>query len=161
LIRAINDPYPYLRGLLCELGYEIKVVPFNQPRRVRGISKNNFYSLFDIAMLGIISHSMVPIRIASIFGFGLSIVSILFAVFLLVIKFAFWDYIPVGYAPIGISMLLIFGVLLFFIGILGEYIGIIHTKIQNRPIVVERERVNFNNNYQASVISEPTDKSTD
>jgi glycosyltransferase involved in cell wall biosynthesis len=143
VIRKIDDPYPYFRGLICELGYDIKVLPFNQPRRLRGISKNNFYSLFDIAMLGITSHSMVPIRIASIFGFGLSILSVLAALALLLTKIIFWDFLPVGYAPFGILMFVILGILLFFIGILGEYIGVIHTKIQNRPIVVERERINF------------------
>lgn len=143
LIREINDPYPYLRGLICELGYDIKLIQFNQPRRMRGVSKNNFYSLFDIAMLGIISHSMVPIRIASMFGFALSILSVFSAIILLLTKILFWDFIPLGYAPFGIFLFVILGILLFFIGILGEYIGVIHTKLQNRPIVVERERVNF------------------
>jgi glycosyltransferase involved in cell wall biosynthesis len=143
LIREINDPYPYLRGLICELGYDIKLIQFNQPRRMRGVSKNNFYSLFDIAMLGIISHSMVPIRIASMFGFALSILSVFSAIILLLTKILFWDFIPLGYAPFGIFLFVILGILLFFIGILGEYIGVIHTKLQNRPIVVERERINF------------------
>ncbi len=142
-IREINDPYPYLRGLFCELGYEIKTVPFNQPRRLRGISKNNFYTLYDIAMLGVVSHSLVPIRIASFMGIALGMMSMLTAFIFLLLKFVFWNSFPLGVAPIVIGMFLMFGVLLLFIGILGEYIGAIHTYVQRRPIVVEKERVNF------------------
>ncbi|MBT8530908.1 glycosyltransferase family 2 protein [Polynucleobacter paneuropaeus] len=144
-IRVINDPYPFLRGLVCELGYQIKTIPFDQPRRSRGISKNNFYSLFDIALLGIVSHSMVPIRVASILGFLLAFFSILTACILLLVKLLFWESIPVGYAPAGIAILLLFGVLLFFIGMVGEYVGVIHNHVQRRPIVVEKERINFDN----------------
>ena len=142
-IRAINDPYPFLRGLICELGYQIKTIPFNQPSRLKGISKNNFYSLFDIALLGIVSHSMVPIRVASMLGFLVALLSILSAFILFVAKLFFWESFPVGYAPIGIGILLIFGVLLFFIGMVGEYVGVIHNHIQRHPIVVEQERINF------------------
>lgn len=142
-IREINDPYPYLRGLFCELGYEIKTVPFNQPRRLRGVSKNNFYTLYDIAMLGVVSHSLVPIRIASFMGFALGVISMLTAFIFLILKFIFWSSFPFGVAPIVIGMFLMFGVLLLFIGILGEYIGSIHAYVQRRPIVVEKERVNF------------------
>lgn len=142
-IREINDPYPFLRGLICELGYVIKIIPFNQPRRTRGISKNNFYSLYDIALLGIVSHSMVPIRVASILGFLLGMLSILLAFAILITKLLFWSALPIGYAPLGIVILLLFGILLFFIGIVGEYVGAIHTRVQRRPIVVEKERINF------------------
>lgn len=142
-IRIINDPYPFLRGLICELGYQIKTISFNQPRRLRGLSKNNFYSLFDIALLGIVSHSMVPIRFASILGLMVAFLSILSAIALLVMKVLFWESIPIGYAPVGIAILLVFGILLFFIGIVGEYVGVIHNHIQKHPIVVEKERINF------------------
>jgi len=142
-IRVINDPYPFLRGLICELGYEIKCIPFNQPRRLRGISKNNFYSLFDIAMLGIVSHSMVPIRVASILGFVLSFLSLVLAIGLTVIKILYWNLMPNGYAPMGISLLLILGTLLFFIGIIGEYVHATYMHVRRRPIVVEKERINF------------------
>lgn len=142
-IREINDPYPYLRGLFCELGYEIKTVPFNQPRRLRGISKNNFYTLYDIAMLGVVSHSLVPIRIASFIGFALGALSMLTALIFVILKMVFWSSFPIGVAPIVIGMFFMFGVLLLFIGVLGEYIGAIHTYVQRRPIVVERERINF------------------
>ena len=142
-IREINDPYPFLRGLICELGYNIKTIQFCQPKRRKGVSKNNFYSLYDIALLGIVSHSMVPIRLASILGFTFGLLSIVMAFIIFILKILFWNSLPLGYAPLGIGMLLIFGVLLFFIGILGEYVGVIHTYAQRRPIVVERERINF------------------
>jgi dolichol-phosphate mannosyltransferase len=142
-IREINDPYPYLRGLFCELGYEIKTIKFNQPRRLRGISKNNFYTLYDIAMLGVVSHSLVPIRIASFMGFALGVLSMSTAFIFLLLKILLWDSFPIGVAPIVIGMFFMFGVLMLFIGILGEYIGSIHTYVQRRPIVVEDERINF------------------
>jgi len=144
-IRAINDPYPFLRGLICELGYQIKTITFNQPKRLRGVSKNNFYSLFDIALLGIVSHSMVPIRVASMLGFLIAFLSILSAFILFVAKLLFWESFPVGYAPLGIGILVLFGVLLFFIGMVGEYVGVIHNHVQRLPIVVEKERINFEN----------------
>jgi glycosyltransferase involved in cell wall biosynthesis len=142
-LRKINDPYPFLRGLICELGYPIKTISFVQPRRLGGITKNNFYTLFDIAMLGMISHSKVPIRIAALTGFLLGTISIFVAFYFLIMKLIFWDSFPLGGAPAIIGLFFLFGVLLFFIGVLGEYIGSIHTYIQNRPIVVEKERINF------------------
>lgn len=142
-LRKINDPYPFLRGLICELGYPIKTIAFVQPRRLGGITKNNFYTLFDIAMLGMVSHSKVPIRIAALTGFLLGAISIFVAFYFLVMKLIFWDAFPLGSAPAIIGLFFLFGVLLFFIGVLGEYIGSIHTYIQNRPIVVEKERINF------------------
>ena len=142
-LREINDPYPFLRGLICELGYPIKTIPFVQPRRLGGITKNNFYTLFDIAMLGIVSHSKLPIRIAALVGFMLGSLSILVALYFLTMKLVLWDAFPLGSAPAIIGLFFLFGVLLLFIGILGEYIGSIHTYVQNRPIVVERERINF------------------
>lgn len=142
-IRKINDPYPYFRGLVLELGYPVETIEFKQPRRHKGLSKNNFYTLFDYAMLGIVSHSKVPIRVASFLGFLVGFLSLLTALFFLLAKLLFWDKFPIGYAPIVIGMFFMFGILLMFLGVLGEYIGSIHTYLQKRPIVVERERVNF------------------
>ena len=142
-LRQIHDPYPFLRGLICELGYPIKAIPFDQPRRQRGISKNNFYTLYDIAMLGVVSHSVVPIRLAAIAGFLTGLLSILVALVFLVLKMALWDRFPIGIAPIVIGMFFMFGVVMLFIGILGEYIASIHTYVRNRPVVIERERINF------------------
>jgi glycosyltransferase involved in cell wall biosynthesis len=142
-LRAIKDPYPFLRGLICELGYPVKTIKFVQPRRLGGITKNNFYSLFDIAMLGMISHSKLPIRFASITGFLLGAVSIIVGFYFLIMKMIFWDSFPLGIAPVITGLFFLSGIILFFIGILGEYIGSIHTYIQNRPIVIEKERINF------------------
>ena len=142
-LREIDDPYPYLRGMICELGYPIKTLPFEQPRRQRGISKNNFYTLYDIAMLGIVSHSVVPIRLAAMAGFMIGLLSILVAILFLILKLALWDSFPIGIAPIVIGMFFMFGLVMLFIGILGEYIASIHTYVRNRPVVVERERINF------------------
>ena len=142
-IRKIDDPYPFLRGLICELGYEIKTIPFAQPRRQRGISKNNFYTLYDIAMLGIVSHSKIPIRIAALSGFALGGISVIVAIIFLILKLLFWNSFPLGIAPVVIGLFFLLGIQLLFIGILGEYIGSIHTYIQRRPVVVEKERINF------------------
>jgi len=142
-LRQLNEPYPFLRGLICELGYEIKTIPFLQPRRLRGITKNNLYSLYDIAMLGIIGHSKLPIRIAAFLGFLLGIGSFIVALVFLVLKLIYWNAFPLGIAPVVIGLFFLFGIQLMFIGILGEYIGSIHTYLQNRPLVVEKERINF------------------
>ena len=142
-LRKIGDPNPYVRGLICELGYPIKTIPFEQPRRQRGISKNNFYTLYDLAMLGIVSHSVVPIRLAAMAGFVIGLLSILVALVFLILKLALWDRFPIGIAPLVIGMFFMFGLVMLFIGILGEYIASIHTYVRNRPVVVERERINF------------------
>jgi glycosyltransferase involved in cell wall biosynthesis len=142
-VRKIADPYPYFRGLICELGFPIKAIPFTQPRRERGISKNNFYTLFDMAMLGIVSHSLVPIRLASICGFVIGFLSFMVAIFYTILKLLYWDSFPMGMAPIVIGIFFLFSLLFIFIGLLGEYIGSIHSYVRNRPIVVEKERINF------------------
>lgn len=142
-VRRIGDPYPFLRGLICELGYEIKTIPYTQPRRLRGISKNNFYTLYDISMLGIISHSKVPLRIATFTGFAVGGISIVVAITFLILKLLFWKSFPLGIAPMVIGFFFLFGIQLLFLGILGEYIASIHTYIQQRPVVVEKERINF------------------
>jgi len=143
-LRKIDDPYPYLRGLISEIGFEPVQIPYNQPRRKRGITKNNFYTLYDIAMLGITSHSRVPLRIATIAGFVLSGVSLLISLIYLVLKLIFWKEFSAGTAPILIGMFFFASVQLFFIGLLGEYVGAILTHVMKRPLVVERERINMN-----------------
>ena len=142
-IRKLDDPYPYFRGLIPELGYEYATIPFEQPRRLRGITKNNFYTLYDLAMLGITSHSKVPIRIAAMAGFVLGALSLIVSIVYLILKLLFWDYFTVGTAPILISLFFFASVQLFFIGIIGEYVASIHTHVKKRPLVVEKERVNF------------------
>lgn len=142
-IRKINDPYPYFRGLICELGYGIKTIEFTQPRRLRGISKNNFYTLYDIAILGLVSHSLVPIRIASFLGVVIGFMSLLLGAGFFVAKLIWWEYFPIGVAPLAIAVFGLFGLLFIFMGLLGEYIGVIQTHVSKRPIVVEEERINF------------------
>jgi len=142
-IRQINDPYPYWRGLICDLGYDRALLPFVQPARKRGFTKNNFYTLWDMAMLGITNHSKVPLRLATFAGFGVGAISFLVATGYLVYKLLFWSSFQVGTAPLVIGMFFIAAVLLVFIGLLGEYIGSIHTQILRRPPVIERERINF------------------
>ena len=141
--RRLDDPYPYVRGIISDFGYPIAEIPFVQPRRKRGLTKNNFYSLYDMAMLGITSFSKVPLRLATMIGFGMSLLSLIVAVGYLAYKFMFWYNFPVGQAPIVIGLFLFSSVQLFFIGMLGEYIGAIHTQILRRPLVIERERINF------------------
>jgi glycosyltransferase involved in cell wall biosynthesis len=143
ILRKIRDPYPYFRGLLCEIGYPIATVPFKQPRRQRGITKNNFYTLYDIAMLGITNHSKVPLRLMAMGGFALAILSLLAAFGFLVAKLLFWNSFQVGVAPILIGIFFFGAIQMLFIGLLGEYIGSIHTKIRDMPLVIELERVNF------------------
>lgn len=143
LVRRIDDPYPYFRGMIAELGFDHAEVPYEQPLRVRGVTKNNFYSLYDMAMLGITGHSKVPIRLATMSGFALSAMSLLVAIGYLIYKLMFWDQLSFGMAPILIGFFFFASVQLFFIGILGEYIANIHTQVQKRPLVVERERINF------------------
>ena len=143
ILREIDDPYPYFRGLISEIGFNVATIPFIQPRRQRGITKNNFYTLYDLAMLGITSHSKIPLRIATFIGFTLSIVSLFTAFFYLFAKLLFWDRFTVGVATIIIPIFFFASVQLFFIGIIGEYIGAIHTQVLKRPQVLEKERINF------------------
>jgi glycosyltransferase involved in cell wall biosynthesis len=143
MVRALDDPYPYTRGLIAEFGFECATIPYDQPRRKRGISNNSFYSLYDMAMLGITSHSKLPLRLATILGFAMSAFSLVVAILYFVYKLIFWNSFPVGIAPIVIGLFLSFSVQLFFMGILGEYIAIIHTRLMKRPLVVEKERINF------------------
>jgi glycosyltransferase involved in cell wall biosynthesis len=143
ILRQVDDPYPYFRGLVCEIGFPIATVPFKQPKRKRGLTKNNFYSLYDIAMLGITNHSKVPLRLLTLGGFALSILSMATALFFLVAKLLFWNSFSLGVAPILIGMFFFAAVQMLFIGLLGEYIGAIYTRVRRLPLVVELERVNF------------------
>ena len=142
-VRATGDRQPYFRGLIADLGYPRAEIPFVQPRRERGVSSNNFYSLYDLAMLGITSHSKVPLRLATMSGFCLSGISLLVAFFYLVAKLLFWYRFPANTAPILIALFFFASVQLFFIGILGEYIGVILTHVTKRPLVIEKERIGF------------------
>jgi len=141
--RTVADPYPYFRGQISEIGLPIVQISYHQPARKRGITKNNFFTLYDLAMLGITNHSKVPLRLAAMLGFGMAIMSLLVALVYLIYKLVFWYSLPVGTAPLVIGLFFFASVQLFFIGILGEYIGAIHTQVLKRPLVVEKERINF------------------
>ena len=143
ILKKIDDPYPYLRGLISEIGFDIKKIPYIQPIRKRGFTKNNFYTLYDIGMLGITNHSKLPIRLAAFFGFIMSLLSLLIAVLQVILKFLFWETYTIGITTLVVGIFFLGSVQLFFIGILGEYIGSIHTQVLKRPVVIEKERINF------------------
>jgi polyisoprenyl-phosphate glycosyltransferase len=143
LMRASDDPYPYFRGQISEFGFPVARIPFVQPRRKRGFSKNNFYTLFDMAMLGFTNHTKVPLRLASMAGFVMSLLCFAVSLGYLTYKLFNWDSFSLGTAPVVVGLFFIGSVQLFFIGVIGEYIGAIHTKVTKRPLVVERERLNF------------------
>jgi len=143
ILRGLNDPYPYIRGLIADIGFESAKIEYVQPIRKRGITKNNFYTLFDMAMLGMTSYSKVPLRLATMLGFVLAVISLLAAIFYFVYKIIFWKSFSLGIAPLVVGLFFFASVQLFFIGIVGEYVGFIHTQVLKRPLVIERERINF------------------
>jgi glycosyltransferase involved in cell wall biosynthesis len=143
LVRQFGDPYPYFRGMIAEIGLPHAEVQYEQQRRKSGKSKNNFYTLYDLAMLGITKLSKVPLRLVTFAGFFGSLVSMLGGTIYFAYKLLFWRNFTVGIAPIVIGMFFLGSLQLLFMGILGEYIGNIHTQVHNRPLVVERDRINF------------------
>ena len=142
-VREMNDPYPFFRGLLAEVGYKVYKIPYTQPKRNKEVTKNNFYSLYDIGILGIISNSKIPLRMAIFIGFIASFLCLLVGLFYFIIKLVYWDEIAFGTAPLIILMSFMFSIMLLFIGIIGEYVGAIYTQVLNRPLVFVRERINF------------------
>ncbi len=142
-LRSIKDPYPYFRGLICDLGFERAAIEYVQPSRKRGFTKHNFYDLYDMAMLGITNHSKVPLRLATMTGFIVAFMSLVTALVYFVYKLVFWANFQVGMAPLVIGLFFFSSVQLIFIGIIGEYIGAIHTQVLKRPLVIEKERINF------------------
>lgn len=143
MFRKLDDPYPYFRGLIADMGYQRAIIPYIQPARMRGITKNNFYTLYDMAMLGLTNHSKIPLRIATMLGFFSSALSLLVAMGYLVYKLLFWSSFQLGLAPLVVGLFFFSSVQMFFLGIVGEYVGAIYTQVLKRPLVVERERINF------------------
>jgi glycosyltransferase involved in cell wall biosynthesis len=143
VLAELDDPYPYFRGLVSEIGFPSAKILYHQPVRKRGLTSNNFYSLYDMAMLGITNHSKVPLRLATMLGFAVSAFSLLVALIYIALKLIFWQQFELGLAPLVVGLFFFGSVQLFFIGILGEYIGAIHTQVLKRPHVVELERINF------------------
>jgi len=142
-LRSLNDPYPYFRGLVADLGYEIATVPFVQQPGKQGITKKKFYTLYDMAMLGLTNQSKVPLRLATTLGFITAMVSTLIGLFYFIYKLTNWQSFSLGLAPIAVGLFFFSSIQLIFLGIIGEYIGAIYTQVLNRPLVVEKERINF------------------
>jgi dolichol-phosphate mannosyltransferase len=142
-LKKINDPMPFLRGLVVELGFKIDLIKFVQPLRKSGSSKNNYYTLIDNAILGLVSHSIVPLRLISLFSIPLSLLCFLLAVIFFILKLIFWEEFVFGLAPLIIIVFILFGILLLFLSIVSEYILNFRNYVQNRPLVIERERINF------------------
>jgi len=143
VLAKLEDPAPFLRGIVAELGYERKEIPYEQAKRRAGKTSNNFYRLYDGAMLSITSYSKVPLRIATMLGFIFSAISLLVALVYFILKLIFWDRFPAGTAPILIGIFLIGSIQIFFIGLLGEYVLNMNTRVMKRPLVVEEQRINF------------------
>lgn len=148
LLKSLDDPIPFIRGIVAEYGagFNIKEIEYEQPERRAGKTHNNFYSLYDAAMLSITSYTKVGLRLATFLGFACSAVSVVAAIVYIVMKLLYWKNFSAGMAPLIIGVFLIGGVQLFFIGLIGEYILNINTRVIHRPIVVEEKRINFEEN---------------
>jgi polyisoprenyl-phosphate glycosyltransferase len=138
-----RDPYPYFRGMIAELGLPTARVFYKQNRREHGITKNNFYTLYDLAMLGITNLSKVPLRLVIFGGFISALISFVLGMFYLIYKLVFWNSFNVGVAPLVLGLFFLGSIQLIALGIIGEYVGSIHTFVLNRPMVTEKERINF------------------
>jgi len=142
-LRKIEDPDPYFRGVISEIDASIDFIEFDQPGRLYGKSKNNFYTLFDLGANAIIKHSLIPLRVMSIGGFILSIILIIIGIFFFIYKIIYWDKFQLGLAPIILGVFFGFSVLIFMLGTIGEYIGVILKQVRKIPLVFEKERINF------------------
>ena len=145
VLRQLDDPTPFLRGIVAELGFRRKEINYEQPKRRAGKTSNNFYRLYDAAMLSITSYTKVGLRMATIFGSFCSAVSMVVAIVYLVMKLMYWDRFLAGMAPLLIGMCFLGSIQIFFIGLVGEYILSINSRVMKRPLVVEEERINFDN----------------
>lgn len=143
VMRNLKDPTPFLRGIVAEVGYKVKVIPYTQQKRRAGKTHNNFYTLYDAAMLSFTSYTKIGLRIATFLGFGISVISFLIALVYLIMKLVLWDRFNAGMAPVLIGLFFLGSVILIFLGIMGEYILSINERLMNRPLVIEEERINF------------------
>ena len=143
VLKGLDDPTPFLRGIVAELGFKRKDIEYQQPQRRAGKTSNNFYRLYDGAMLSITSYTKVGLRLATLFGFVCSVISVIIAIVYLVMKLMYWDRFTAGMAPMLIGVFLLGSIQMFFIGLLGEYILTINSRVMKRPLVVEEERINF------------------
>lgn len=143
ILRNLKDPLPYFRGMIAELGFKRKEILFEQPKRKAGKSKYNFYSLYDLAMLSFTSYTTVGMRLISFLGFGVAFLCIAVALIYFILKLMYWDTFIIGTAPVLIGMFMLGAIQLISIGFLGEYILCINKRVMNRPLVIEEERINF------------------
>ena len=150
-LRDLKDPTPFIRGIVAELGPERKEIEYEQPQRRAGKTHNNWYTLYDAAMLSFTSYTKAGLRLATFFGFIVAGVSFLIGLFYLVAKLLFWYSFTAGYAPMMIATFFMGGVQLAFLGFLGEYVMAINARVMNRPLVVEEERINFEKQEQHSL----------
>jgi glycosyltransferase involved in cell wall biosynthesis len=143
VLRQIDDSSPFLRGIVAELGPERKDIPYQQAKRRAGKTSNNFYTLYDAAMLSFTSYTKIGMRLATFIGFALSVISLLVAAVYLVLKLLMWNEFPAGMLPILLGVFILGSLQMFFIGLLGEYILTINTRVMKKPLVIEEKRINF------------------
>jgi hypothetical protein len=143
VLRTINDPNPYMRGLIFELGFNVDFVDFDQPQRSSGASKNNLYTLFDLALLGVVKHSNIILRIMILLGFFMGITSLLLAFAILILKILFWNTFQLGLAPFLIGFFGLTAIQITIVGLIGEYVSTVLSYSKNLPLVIEKERINF------------------
>ncbi len=143
VLRKLDDPTPFLRGIVAELGYKRKDIPYEQQKRAAGKTHNNWATLYDAAMLSFTSYTKIGLRIATVIGFLFSALSLLVAVIYLILKLAFWDRFAAGMIPVLLVVCILGSAQLFFTGLLGEYVISMNKRIMNRPLVIEEERINF------------------
>lgn len=148
VLRSLGDPSPFLRGIVAELGFQRKDIPYEQAQRRAGKTSNNFYKLYDAAMLSFTSYTKMGLRLATFVGFILSGFSIIVALAYLILKLIYWNEFPMGMAPILIGVFFFGSIQLFFIGLVGEYIMNVNTRVMNRPLVIEEKRINFDENQE-------------
>ena len=144
-LRKYNDPYPYFRGLVSEIGFKRIEIEYTQEKREHGKTKNNFFTLYDMAMTGFVNHSKLPLRLATFLGFILAAMSLLVAFGYFIYKLLYWDTFTLGLAPLVVGVFFFAAVQLIFIGIVGEYVGAIYTQVKNKPLAIEDEKINFEN----------------
>lgn len=143
IFRNLDEPSPYTRGLVCELGWNWTTIPFDKPCRTHGKSKYNLYRYLDMALLGIVKSSKLPLRLTTLLGLGVSAASFCVGLFYMAMKLVCWDTFQAGIAPLLTGMFFLMGLLFFSLGMMGEYIGVILTRLEHRPLVIEQERINF------------------
>lgn len=151
VLRNLKDPTPFLRGIVAELGYKRKEIPYEQPQRRAGKTHNNWYSLYDAAMLSFTSYTKIGLRLATFIGIFVGALSFIIAIVYLIMKLVFWDTFTAGMAPVIIGMFFLGSVQLFFLGFMGEYILSMNQRIMNRPLVIEEERINFDANDEQGI----------